>query len=89
MQHRKFKRYDAPLKIQFRWGYEAFKKGGKYRQLGNRKLFTEFRPRFKEDMQLKEWQRGFNTAYFENLSRIKKDEQLRKGSETVYEMEKH
>ena len=44
------------------------------------KLFTEFRPRFKEDMQLKEWQRGFNTAYFENLSRIKKDEQLRKGS---------
>ena len=54
MQHRKFKRYDAPLKIQFRWGYEAFKKGGKYRQIGNRKLFTEFRPRFKEDMQLKE-----------------------------------
>ena len=89
MQHRKFKRYDAPLKIQFRGGYEAFKKGGKYRQIGNRKLFTEFRPRFKEDMQLKEWQRGFNTAYFENLSRIKKDEQLRKGSETVYEMEKH
>ena len=89
IQPRNFKRYDAPLKIQFRWGYEAFKKGGKYRQLGNRKLFTEFRPRFKEDMQLKEWQRGFNTAYFENLSRIKKDEQLRKGSETVYEMEKH
>ena len=89
MQHRKFKRYDAPLKIQFGWGYEALKKGGKYRQLGNKKLFTEFRPRFKEDMQLKEWQRGFNTAYFENLSRIKKDEQLRKGSETVYEMEKH
>ena len=89
MQPKKFRRYDAPLKIQFKWGYDAFKKGGKYRYIGGKKMFTELRPRFKEDMQLKEWQRGFNTAYFENLSRIKKDEQLRKGSDTVHEMEKH
>tara|TARA_S200002703_G_scaffold128276_1_gene115038 strand:+ start:30 stop:329 length:300 start_codon:yes stop_codon:yes gene_type:complete len=89
MQPRKFRRYDAPLKIQFKWGYDAFKKGGKYRYIGGKKMFTELRPRFKEDMQLKEWQRGFNTAYFENLSRIKKDEHIRKGSDTVHEMEKH
>lgn len=80
MQPKKFRRYDAPLKIQFKWGYDAFKKGGKYRYIGGKRIFTELRPRFKEEMQLKEWQRGFNTAYFENLSRIKKDEQLRKGS---------
>ena len=41
MQPRKFRRYDAPLKIQFKWGYDAFKKGGKYRYIGGKKMFTE------------------------------------------------
>lgn len=44
----------APLKIQFEKGQYAFKRGW----LGN--------PYAAETVQGKEWQRGFNAAYFEN-----------------------
>ena len=26
----RLKKYDAPLRIQYTWGYEAFKSGGKF-----------------------------------------------------------
>jgi hypothetical protein len=45
----------APLKIQFEKGVYAFKRGW----LGN--------PYDPETIQGKEWQRGFNSAYFDNL----------------------
>jgi hypothetical protein len=45
----------APLKIQLEKGQYAFKKGW----LGN--------PYDPDTVQGKEWQRGFNAAYFENL----------------------
>ena len=45
----------APLKIQFEKGVYAFKRGW----LGN--------PYDPETIQGKEWQRGFNSAYFANL----------------------
>ena len=47
----------APLSIQFDKGKFAFKKGW----LGN-----PYKP---DTIQGKEWQRGFNAAYFENLGR--------------------
>jgi hypothetical protein len=46
-----------PLHIQFDKGKYAFKKGW----LGN--------PYDPDTVQGKEWQRGFNTAYFENLDK--------------------
>jgi hypothetical protein len=46
-----------PLPIQFDKGKYAFKKGW----LGN--------PYDPSTVQGKEWQRGFNAAYFENLSK--------------------
>ena len=48
----------APLKIQFEKGVYAFKRGW----LGN--------PYDPETIQGKEWQRGFNSAYFDNLKRF-------------------
>lgn len=47
----------APLKIQFEKGVYAFKRGW----LGN--------PYDPETIQGKEWQRGFNSAYFVNLDK--------------------
>lgn len=55
-QHIKKER-TAPLSIQFDKGKFAFKKGW----LGN-----PYKP---DTVQGKEWQRGFNAAYFENLER--------------------
>lgn len=48
----------APLSIQFDKGKYAFKKGW----LGN--------PYDPETVQGKEWQRGFNAAYFERLDTL-------------------
>jgi hypothetical protein len=50
----------APLSIQLEKGKFAFKKGW----LGN-----PYKP---ETVQGKEWQRGFNAAYFENLDKLTK-----------------
>ena len=58
-------KYDAPLSIQFGWGYKAFKRGSLDSKLKQ------------NSMQHREWQRGFNTAYFENLKKVKQREQIR------------
>ena len=51
---RNLNKYDAPLSIQFGWGYKAFRRG-------------DLDSRLKQNsMQHREWQRGWNTAYFEN-----------------------
>lgn len=55
LQHKKDR--TAPLRIQFEKGQYAFKKGW----LGN--------PYDSDTAQGKEWQRGFNAAYFENLDK--------------------
>jgi hypothetical protein len=56
-QHKKER--TAPLSIQFNQGKYAFTKGW----LGN--------PNNPDTAQGKEWQRGFNTAYFDNLEKFK------------------
>ena len=58
-------KYDAPLSIQFGWGYKAFKRGSLDSKLKQ------------NSMQHREWQRGWNTAYFENLKKVKQREQVR------------
>jgi len=47
----------APLKIQFQKGYQAFRRG-----------FTKNPYQRKDDIQSREWERGFNAAYFETLT---------------------
>jgi hypothetical protein len=63
-------KYDAPLKIQFQKGYDSFKRGN----MRN--------PFHSNSMQYREWDRGFNTAYSQNLKRVKKYE-LRNRSKRV------
>ena len=50
----------APLKIQVGQGYYAFSRGW---------LNNQYDP---ESVAGKEWQRGFDMAYFDNLARISK-----------------
>ena len=51
-------KYDAPLKVQFQKGYEDFKRG----RVGN--------PFHRDTMHHREWNRGFNKAWYENLKRV-------------------
>ena len=63
-------KYDAPLRIQYQWGYAAFKRGGRLVKRGKRILFEEHRPNIDPNtMQYREWQRGWNDAYFEQLEK--------------------
>ena len=57
---------DAPLKIQVKKGYDAFHRG-----------FRFTNPYKYNSMQYREWERGYNTAFFEQLKRIKNEEQSR------------
>ena len=56
-------KYDAPLKVQYTRGIMDFKKG---------RITNPFHP---DTMQYREWERGFNTAFYENLERVKGHEQ--------------
>ena len=51
-------KYDAPLKYQYEKGYHDFKHG------------RVFNPFHKDTMQHREWLRGFNKAYFEQLKKV-------------------
>tara|TARA_R100001443_G_C3360978_1_gene179056 strand:+ start:482 stop:751 length:270 start_codon:yes stop_codon:yes gene_type:complete len=64
-------KYDAPLVIQYRKGMDDFHKG----RLSN--------PFHKDTMQYREWNRGFNKAYFDRLRKVKKYES--KGSKSIGE----
>jgi hypothetical protein len=71
MRRNGLKKYDAPLKIQYQWGYQAFNKGGVFKKIGKQSVFVENRPYMDEHtMQYREWQRGWNAAYFENLEKL-------------------
>jgi len=67
-------KYDAPLKFQYEKGYTDFKHG------------RVFNPFHKDTMQHREWLRGFNKAYFEQLKRVKGNE-LKARSRAVSERE--
>jgi len=51
-------KYDAPLRMQYDKGYADFNKG----RVGN--------PFAEDTMQYREWERGFNTAYYDQLKRV-------------------
>ena len=64
-------KYDAPLKFQYEKGYKDFRQG---------RVVNPFPD---DTMQHREWERGFNKAYYEQLKRVKEYEQLTKGSRAV------
>ena len=70
MRRNGLSKYDAPLRIQYQWGYDAFKRGGRLVKRGKRILFEENRPNIDPNtMQYREGQRGWNDAYFEQLEK--------------------
>tara|TARA_R100000458_G_scaffold59925_1_gene72785 strand:+ start:2943 stop:3191 length:249 start_codon:yes stop_codon:yes gene_type:complete len=82
MRYKGLSKYDAPLKIQYQWGYDAFKRGGYfYNRHKKPDVFVENRPNIHPNtMQYREWQRGWNDAYLNNLRKVKSREQTRAGS---------
>ena len=60
-------KYDAPLRMQYEKGYEDFWRG----RVGN--------PFHKDTMQHREWNRGFNTAYYEQLKKVQGNEARGRG----------
>jgi hypothetical protein len=59
MKNTRSKERDVPLRIQVEKGQRAFHRG---------KLVNPYKP---NTSFYKEWERGFNKAYFENLKKIK------------------
>jgi len=55
-QERGLGKYDAPLKLQFNQGITGFK-------------FNKVNPFPRETMQHREWQRGYNSAYYKQATR--------------------
>jgi len=60
-------KYDAPLRMQYEKGYSDFKKG---------RILNPFH---EDTMQFREWNRGFNVAYFEQLKKVKEYEARGRG----------
>jgi len=70
MRRNGLKKYDAPLRIQYEWGYEAFKKCVG-RKRGKSTVYHHTDSGMDHNtMQHREWQRGWNAAYYENLEKI-------------------
>ena len=65
MRRNGLNKYDAPLRIQFEWGQEAFKRG---------RLTC---PIDSNTMQAREWQRGWDTTYHVNLQKVQRNEEAR------------
>jgi len=76
-------KYDAPLRIQFERGVNAFK-GNQYIQTVRKKsakIVATVSPYNTNTMQHREWQRGYNSAYFRNLEKVKREEARRRSQE--------
>ena len=58
-------KYDAPLRMQYEKGYKDFQRG---------RVTNPFHP---DTMQHREWQRGFNAAFADQLVRVQENEQSR------------
>ena len=64
-------KHDAPLKIQFMKGYDGF-------------IYGKIRNPYGSDTMLyREWERGFNKAYYECLKKRKRYEQATERSTTM------
>ena len=67
-QERGLGKYDAPLKLQYNQGITGFR-------------FNKKNPFPVKTMQHREWQRGYNFAFFKNLERVKREEARRRSKE--------
>ena len=74
-------KYDAPLRIQFERGVNAFRGKQYIRNVKGDKIIATVSPYNMNTMQHREWQRGYNFAYFKNLEKLKREESRRRSKE--------
>ena len=74
-------KYDAPLRIQFERGINAFKGKQYIRNVKGSKIIATESPYKTNTMQHREWQRGYNFAYSKQLEKVKREETRRRSKE--------
>ncbi len=76
MRRNGLSKYDAPLRVQYEWGYQDFFNWAESVENNRIKPKVE-RKLHSNTMQFREWQRGWNDAYYANLKRVQRNEQAR------------
>ena len=76
-------KYDAPLRIQFERGLNAFKGRQYVRTVKDNKVIMTENPYNSNTMQAREWLRGYNSAYAKQLEKVQRDEDRRR-SEKIH-----
>jgi|TARA_R100001086_G_scaffold174417_2_gene95772 hypothetical protein len=74
-------KYDAPLRIQFERGINAFRGKQYIRNVKGNKVIATVSPYNLNTMQHREWQRGYNFAYAKQLEKVKREETRRRSKE--------
>ena len=74
-------KYDAPLRIQYERGLNAFRGKQYIRSVDGVKIIATENPYNSNTMQYREWQRGYNFAYFKQLEKVKQNESRRRSKE--------
>ena len=74
-------KYDAPLRIQYERGLNAFRGKQYIRSVDSIKIIATENPYNSNTMQHREWQRGYNFAYFKQLEKVKQNESRRRSKE--------
>ena len=74
-------KYDAPLRIQFERGINAFRGKQYIRNVKGSKVIATVSPYNLNTMQHREWQRGYNFAYAKQLEKVKREETRRRSKE--------
>ena len=67
-------KYDAPLRIQFERGVNAFRGKQYIKSVDGIKIIATENPYNSNTMQHREWQRGYNFAYYKQLEKVKRHE---------------
>lgn len=69
----RYNRYknEPPLRLQYQKGYEAFYNSKQWtRRVNDATVIITACPFKEHTPQAREWQRGYNTAYFDNLEKL-------------------
>ena len=77
----KNKRPQHIIKHMFDRGYASFNSKHYTRKVGNARVILASPSKKSNDLERKEWQRGYNTAYFNQLEKVQRDEARRRSEE--------
>ncbi len=73
-------KYDAPLRIQFERGRNAFNGKQYIKNVNGCKIIATENPYHSNTMQHREWERGYNFAYFKQMEK----NESRRRSKTIH-----